>query len=240
MKDNGEYGWMTALVNASEIVFYGRIMLSWIARTDFHVGIMTDKDLLESLAAAGYQLDDGPEGAGIFAKSATQGGGFYIDMGCAELVAQKEVDVRYATVMRLESEGVVIQDRKTNTESLLSADVIVYATGFETMDQWVAQLCGDRIAHEVGRTWGLGLGTSQGKDRGPWEGELRNMWKPTTVDGLWFHGGNLAQSRHYSRFLSLQLAARYLDLEPHVYGTPSPTPSIGESRELDSREKLPS
>ena len=35
------------------------------------------------------------------------------------------------------------------------------------------------------------------------------MWKPTNVDGLWFHGGNLAQCRHYSKFLSLQLAARY-------------------------------
>ena len=35
------------------------------------------------------------------------------------------------------------------------------------------------------------------------------MWKPTNVDGLWFHGGNLAQCRHYSKFLALQLAARY-------------------------------
>lgn len=35
------------------------------------------------------------------------------------------------------------------------------------------------------------------------------MWKPTNVEGLWFHGGNLAQCRHYSKFLALQLAARY-------------------------------
>ena len=35
------------------------------------------------------------------------------------------------------------------------------------------------------------------------------MWKPTNVQGLWFHGGNLAQCRHYSKFLALQLAARY-------------------------------
>ena len=202
------------------------------AYSHLYFGATTDKDLLESLSAAGYQLDDGPEGAGIFAKSATQGGGFYIDMGCAELVSRKEVHVQYESVKRLESEGVVIQDRKTHSESYLSADVIVYATGYETMDQWVAQLCGERIATNVGRTWGLGLGTSPGKDRGPWEGELRNMWKPTTVSGLWFHGGNLAQSRHYSRFLALQLAARYLGMDPHVYGTPSPTLPTGENQEL--------
>ena len=51
--------------------------------------------------------------------------------------------------------------------------------------------------------WGLGSATK--KDPGPWEGELRNMWKPTKQPGLWFHGGNLMQSRHYSLYLALQL-----------------------------------
>jgi putative flavoprotein involved in K+ transport len=181
-----------------------------------------DKDLLEHLSYAGYQLDDGPDGAGVFAKSASEGGGFYIDMGCAELVSRHKVHVRYATVERLESDGLVIRDKTTNAESFLSADVIVYATGFETMDQWVTQLCGEGVAKSVGRTWGLGLATNR-KDPGPWEGELRNMWKPTTASGLWFHGGNLAQARHYSRFLALQLAARYCKLNTHIYGIPSAT-----------------
>jgi len=185
---------------------------------------------LESLTNAGYQLDDGPDGAGIFAKSATEGGGFYIDMGCAELVAQRKVKVQYANIIRLESDGLIIQDKMTNTESFLPTDVIIYATGYETLDQWVTQLCGETIATKVGRTWGLGLGKRQ-KDLGPWEGELRNMWKPTNVDGLWFHGGNLAQSRHYSRFLALQLAARYMGIETDVYGIPPPTqPNNIESR----------
>ena len=64
--------------------------------------------------------------------------------------------------------------------------------------------------------WGLGSGTS--KDPGPWEGELRNMWKPTAQENLWFHGGNLAQSRHYSRFLALQLKARLEGIATPVYG----------------------
>ena len=52
---------------------------------------------------------------------------------------------------------------------------------------------------------------------GPWEGELRNMWKPTQQPGLWFHGGNLHQSRHYSIYLSLQLKARMEGMLTEVY-----------------------
>jgi len=44
------------------------------------------------------------------------------------------------------------------------------------------------------------------------------MWKPTQQEGLWFHGGNLHQSRHYSQFLSLQLKARQEGIPTPVYG----------------------
>ena len=49
------------------------------------------------------------------------------------------------------------------------------------------------------------------------KGEQRNMWKPTAKEGLWFHGGNLHQSRHNSQFLALQLQARMLGLDTPVY-----------------------
>ena len=185
----------------------------------------TDAELHEGLIAAGYRLDFGPNGTGVFAKSATEGGGFYINMGAAELVINGDVSIRYATVSRLQEDGIVIVDQDTQQEEFLQADVIVYATGFHTMDSWVADLCGEEISNRMGRTWGLGYGKRPHKDPGPWEGELRNMWKPTTVEGLWFHGGNLAQSRHYSRFLALQLAARYLGFDTPVHGIPNPTPS---------------
>jgi putative flavoprotein involved in K+ transport len=44
------------------------------------------------------------------------------------------------------------------------------------------------------------------------------MWKPTQQVALWFHGGNLHQSRHYSQFLSLQLKARMEGIPTPVYG----------------------
>jgi putative flavoprotein involved in K+ transport len=189
---------------------YKQLIPKWKAINQRMKG--TDHKLLKDLAEAGYQLDEGPDGAGIFAKSATEGGGFYIDMGATDLIIQKLVQIRYADVLRLEPDGIMIRHKQTNDEEKLDADVIIYATGFETIDQWMAQLCGEDIATRVGRTWGLGLGIRPHKDPGPWEGELRNMWKPTPVSGLWFHGGNLAQSRHYSRFLALQLAARYMNI----------------------------
>jgi cation diffusion facilitator CzcD-associated flavoprotein CzcO len=48
--------------------------------------------------------------------------------------------------------------------------------------------------------------------------QQRNMWKPTQQDALWFTGGNLHQSRHYSLYLGLQLKARQAGLPTPVYG----------------------
>ena len=64
------------------------------------------------------------------------------------------------------------------------------------MNGWAADLISQEVADRVGKVWGLGSDTT--KDPGPWEGEQRNMWKPTQQEALWFHGGNLHQSRHYS------------------------------------------
>jgi putative flavoprotein involved in K+ transport len=44
------------------------------------------------------------------------------------------------------------------------------------------------------------------------------MWKPTQHDGLWFHGGNVPLSRHYSLYLGLQLKARHEGIPNPVYG----------------------
>ena len=98
----------------------------------------------------------------------------------------------------------------------LPADLVVYATGYGSMNGWAAELISQEVADRVGKVWGLGSDTA--KDPGPWEGEQRNMWKPTQQPGLWFHGGNLHQSRHYSLFLALQLKARQVGIPTPVYG----------------------
>jgi putative flavoprotein involved in K+ transport len=106
----------------------------------------------------------------------------------------------------------------------LPADLIVYATGYGSMSETVAHLLGPDVAARVGKCWGLGSDTA--RDPGPWEGELRNMWKPTQQTNLWFQAGNLHQTRHYSQMLALQLKARMEGLATPVYGlAPSYHPS---------------
>ena len=86
------------------------------------------------------------------------------------------------------------------------------------MNGWVAQLVSPEVAAKIGPNWGYGSGMPG--DPGPWRGELRNMWKPMAQEGLWFHGGNLALSRHYSVYVALQLKARMEGIPTPVYGAP--------------------
>ncbi|RSZ62380.1 NAD(P)/FAD-dependent oxidoreductase [Corynebacterium hylobatis] len=170
-----------------------------------------DKDFYDRLEKAGFLLDFGDDGSGLFLKYLRRGSGYYIDVGASELVADGKIPVRSdVCIDEVRERSVVLSD---GTE--LPADVIVLATGYGNMNNWAAQLISQEVADQVGPCWGLGSDTT--KDPGPWEGELRNMWKPTPVEALWFHGGNLHQSRHYSRYLSLQLKARYEGMDTPVY-----------------------
>ena len=171
-----------------------------------------DADLYGRLEKAGFMLDFGDDGSGLFMKYLRRGSGYYIDVGASELVANGSIKLRSGVnIARIQPKSVVLSDG-----SELEADVIVYATGYGSMNHWLADLVSPEVADRVGKVWGLGSSTT--KDPGPWEGELRNMWKPTNQPQLWIHGGNLHQSRHYSQFLSLQLKARYEGLDTPVYG----------------------
>jgi putative flavoprotein involved in K+ transport len=171
-----------------------------------------DADLYERLKKVGFMLDFGEDGSGLFMKYLRRGSGYYIDVGASELIANGSIKLKSrVTVQQIKDHSVVFSDG-----SELPADLIVYATGYGSMNGWAAKLISKDVADKVGKCWGLGSATT--KDPGPWEGELRNMWKPTQQPGLWFHGGNLHQSRHYSQFLSLQLKARQERIPTPVYG----------------------
>jgi len=170
-----------------------------------------DADLYARLEKAGFMLDFGTDGSGLFMKYLRRGSGYYIDVGASELVANGSIKLRSGvTIDHINPRSVTLSDG-----SELPADLIVYATGYGSMNGWLADLVSPEVADTVGKVWGLGSDTP--KDPGPWEGELRNMWKPTQVPNLWFHGGNLHQSRHYSAFLALQLKARAEGIATPVY-----------------------
>ncbi|WP_305971348.1 MULTISPECIES: NAD(P)/FAD-dependent oxidoreductase [unclassified Mameliella] len=170
-----------------------------------------DADFYEGLEKAGFWLDWGDDGSGLFMKYLRRGSGYYIDIGASQLIIDGEIKLKRGQVVELDETGVILDDG-----THLDADLVVYATGYNSMNGWVADLMGQDKADQLGKCWGLGSDTT--KDPGPWEGEQRNMWKPTQVEGLWMHGGNLHQSRHYSQYLALQIKARMEGIPTPVYG----------------------
>lgn len=156
-----------------------------------------DAPLRAGLTARGFRLTDGPDDTGFQMMYLRRGGGYYFNVGCADLVASGEIGlVQHETLAHAESTGLRLRDGR-----LLEADLIVTATGFLGPDAVVRRALGDAVADRAGPVWGLDA-----------QGELRNMWRPTGQPGLWFIAGSLAQCRIWSKFLALQIQARELGI----------------------------
>ena len=173
-----------------------------------------DAAFYEQLEAAGFLIDFGEDETGLMMKAYRTGSGYYIDVGASDLIINGDIKVKSGvSVERLTRTGIVFGDG-----SEMEADAVIVCTGYQSMHETVAQLVSREVADKVGPCWGLGSGVRG--DPGPWKGEPRNMWKPTAQEALWFHGGNLALSRFYSRYVALQLKARMEGLPTPVYGEP--------------------
>ncbi|KAK4155992.1 hypothetical protein C8A00DRAFT_13013 [Chaetomidium leptoderma] len=157
-----------------------------------------DREMLDGLARAGFKTDRGPSGGGMYAKYLQRGGGYYIDVGGAKLISDGKVKVKHG----LEVVEVLQKGLKFADGSELEADEVVFATGFDSMRTTAAAILGHELPDQVGGIWGW--------DK---EGEMRTIWRDSGHPGLWFHGGNLAMCRYYSRLVALQVMARLNNLE---------------------------
>jgi putative flavoprotein involved in K+ transport len=174
-----------------------------------------DADFYERLEASGFAIDFGPDESGLSLKALRTGSGYYIDVGASDLIINGDIRVKSGVAIdRLTSRGIVFEDG----EEIL-ADAIVSCIGYQSMHEAVAAIVSREVADAVGPCWGLGSGTKG--DPGPWQGELRNMWKPTAQEALWFQGGNLALTRFYSKILALQIKARMEGIPTQVYLSPA-------------------
>lgn len=157
-----------------------------------------DKDLHTGLEKAGFRLNKGEDGIGWQMMYLTRGGGYYFNVGCSELISQGKIKIiQLQNLDHFESTGLRMKDG-----SLVPADLIVVAKGYLGQSAIAEKLLGKDVSAQLGPIWGMNPDTQ----------ELNNMWKPTPVQGLWFHAGSLAQCRIYSKYLALQIQARELGL----------------------------
>lgn len=173
-----------------------------------------DAEFYTRLEKAGFELDFGEDGSGTYIKYLRRGSGYYIDVGASDLVADGKIKLKNTSgIKEIKEHSVVFADG-----SELETDLIVYATGYGNMSGWIEELLGKEVANKVGMIGGLGSETTH--DPGPWEGESRNLWKPTQQQGLWIQAGNLFQARLYSKYTALQIKARMEGISTPVYGIP--------------------
>ena len=98
----------------------------------------------------------------------------------------------------------------------LPADLVVYATGYGSMNGWAADLISQEVADRSARSGVWARTRPRTRARG--RARSATCGSPPSSPALWFHGGNLHQSRHYSLYLALQLKARQVGIPTPVYG----------------------
>jgi hypothetical protein len=164
-----------------------------------------DKDLLDRLNAVGFETTPGPDGTGFHMMYLRKGGGYYINVGCSDLIADRKIDLFQARdIQRFTPTGVSLRNGLH-----VDFDVVVLATGYENQQEGIRRLLGDEVADRVGPIWGFDENYV-----------MRNMWQRTAQDGFWVMGGSLIDCRLYSRFLALQIRAELSKL---------PTPAGAEN-----------
>jgi hypothetical protein len=149
-----------------------------------------DEKTLQGLEKAGFKVDKGPDESGLWIKYLQRGGGYYLDVGCSQLIVDGKIKIKQGVeISEVVHTGLKFADGET-----LEADEIVFATGYLNMRTQCRKIFGDEVADKVKDVWGFDE-----------EGEVRTMWRKTGHRGFWFMGGNLALCRWYSRLLALQI-----------------------------------
>lgn len=111
-----------------------------------------EKANLEGLERAGFKLDFGHDGSGIYRKYITRGGGYYIDVGASQLVINGEIKVEQSPdgIQGFSENALILADGRA-----LEADVVVLATGYDNMRTTLRKALGDKVADRCKDVWDL-------------------------------------------------------------------------------------
>lgn len=82
----------------------------------------------------------------------TRGGGYYIDVGCSQLIAEGKIKVHKSPdgIREFTPHFLILADGKE-----LEADMVVLATGFDNMRTTVRKVLGDKVADRCKDVWDL-------------------------------------------------------------------------------------
>ncbi|KAK7464378.1 hypothetical protein VKT23_006545 [Stygiomarasmius scandens] len=156
-----------------------------------------ERDLQEGLRKAGMDINMGPEGSGNYLLVFERLGGYWLDVGCADLISSGKIKVKQGVeAVSVTEDTVTFSDGST-----LPADALVFATGYENIRDTMREIFGDETMDKTSLVWGLDE-----------EGELRGSYRPTGHPGLWFASGDFYNSRFSSKQLALEIKAIELGL----------------------------
>lgn len=111
-----------------------------------------DKEVLDGLAKAGFDVYKGIDESGIARLYMTRGGGYYIDVGCSQLIAEGKIKVHKSPdgIREFTPHSLILADGKE-----LQADMVVLATGYDNMRTTVRKVLGDKVADRCKDVWDL-------------------------------------------------------------------------------------
>lgn len=153
---------------------------------------VNDKELIDGLNAAGFETYYGEDGTGFHMMYLRGEGGYYIDVGCSQMIIDGRVKITHTR----DQDQFVAEGLKLRDGTVIPFDLVVMATGFNNMQENNRRILGDDIADKLGKIWGFDEHYT-----------MRNMWKKTAQENLWIMGGALIDARVFSRFLAIQLVA---------------------------------
>ncbi|MGK2909484.1 MAG: flavin-containing monooxygenase [Sphingobium sp.] len=158
-----------------------------------------DRELLDGLRARGFLLDNGEDDTGFYMKLLRYHAGYYLNIGASDLIVEGKIAVKSGVgVARLTKDQVILSDG-----SALDADIVVFATGYQPLQEQVRRLFGDHVANKIGPIWGIGP-----------DNELRSMFAPTAQENFYILGGGFPGTRFYSRFTARYIKASLAGLVP--------------------------
>ncbi|KAH9816018.1 hypothetical protein DFH28DRAFT_1082214 [Melampsora americana] len=154
-----------------------------------------DHSLLESLKKVGFKLDPCP--AGLLMKFFRKGGGYYIDVGCSGLLAERKIKLKQGVeVQELTSNGVKFEDGEE-----IEADLVVCATGYSSFHDTIKSILGPHVSDSLGPIWGSDS-----------QGELPGVWRLSGHPAFWVMCGNLTLARCFSKHVATQIQLQELGL----------------------------